>query len=78
MLSERIDACESLIFGYAGETFNLNSTRQLGVFLFETLRPAARQKDEEAAIPRMPRYWKSSATGILPCRPSWTTACSQS
>lgn len=37
MLSERIDACESLIFGYAGETFNLNSTRQLGVFLFETL-----------------------------------------
>lgn len=29
--------CESLIFGYAGETFNLNSTRQLGVFLFETL-----------------------------------------
>ena len=37
LLSERIDACESLIFGYAGETFNLNSTRQLGVFLFETL-----------------------------------------
>ncbi len=37
MLSERIDACENLIFGYAGETFNLNSTRQLGTFLFETL-----------------------------------------
>ena len=37
MLSERIDACESLIFAYAGGTFNLNSTRQLGVFLFETL-----------------------------------------
>ena len=37
MLSERIAACEALIFDAAGETFNINSTRQLGVLLFEKL-----------------------------------------
>ena len=36
MLSEH-RCLRGLIFAYAGETFNLNSTRQLGVFLFETL-----------------------------------------
>ncbi len=37
MLSERIAACETLIFGYAGEKFNINSTRQLGELLFDKL-----------------------------------------
>ena len=37
MLSQRIDACEKLIFGYAGEAFNINSTKQLGQLLFEKL-----------------------------------------
>ena len=37
MLSVRIDACESLIYGYAGEAFNINSTKQLGELLFEKL-----------------------------------------
>ncbi len=37
MLSQRISDCESLIFGYAGESFNINSTKQLGTLLFETL-----------------------------------------
>ena len=37
MLGERIDACETLIFGYAGEEFNINSTKQLGELLFEKL-----------------------------------------
>ena len=37
MLSERIADCESLIYGYAGGPFNINSTKQLGQVLFETL-----------------------------------------
>ena len=37
MLSQRIADCESLIFGFSGQTFNINSPKQLGELLFETL-----------------------------------------
>jgi len=37
MLSQRIQDCETLIFGYSGGPFNINSTKQLGELLFETL-----------------------------------------
>ena len=37
MLAERIDACEKLIYSYSDGPFNINSTKQLGVLLFETL-----------------------------------------
>ena len=37
MLSERIDACEKLIFDYAGCSININSPKQLGELLFEKL-----------------------------------------
>ena len=37
MLSERIDACEKLIYSYSDGPFNINSTKQLGVLLFEKL-----------------------------------------
>ncbi len=37
MLSQRISDCENLIYGYAGGSFNINSTKQLGTLLFETL-----------------------------------------
>ncbi len=37
MLSQRIADCENLIYGYAGGPFNINSTKQLGTLLFETL-----------------------------------------
>ena len=37
MLSQRIDECEKLIHSYAGGPFNINSPKQLGVLLFETL-----------------------------------------
>ena len=37
MLSQRITDCEKLIFSYSGEEFNINSTKQLGTLLFETL-----------------------------------------
>ena len=37
MLTERIDACEKLIFSYSENPFNINSTKQLGELLFEKL-----------------------------------------
>ena len=37
MLAQRIADCESLIFSYSGESFNINSTKQLGELLFEKL-----------------------------------------
>ena len=37
MLSEKISDLETLIFSYSGETFNINSTKQLGALLFEKL-----------------------------------------
>ena len=37
MLATRIAACEALIFSYAEEPFNINSTKQLGELLFEKL-----------------------------------------
>ena len=37
MLTERIDACESLIYSYSDGKFNINSTKQLGELLFEKL-----------------------------------------
>ena len=37
MLSERIDACEKLIYSYSEGVFNINSTKQLGELLFDKL-----------------------------------------
>jgi len=37
MLAQRIADCETLIYGCAGEQFNINSTKQLGQLLFEKL-----------------------------------------
>ena len=37
MLSQRIAACEQIIFSYSEEPFNINSTKQLGELLFEKL-----------------------------------------
>ncbi len=37
MLSQRIEDCEKLIYGYSEAPFNINSTKQLGELLFEKL-----------------------------------------
>ena len=44
MLSERISACEKLIYSYSDAPFNINSTRQLGELLFEKLGLPALKK----------------------------------
>ena len=42
--SSQIDVLTESIYGYAGESFNINSTKQLGVILFEKLGlPAAKK-----------------------------------
>ena len=37
MLTQRIDECEKLIYGYSEGVFNINSTKQLGELLFDKL-----------------------------------------
>ena len=44
MLSERIAACQDIIYGYAGGEFNINSPKQLGELLFEKLGLPAMKK----------------------------------
>ena len=73
MLSRRIADCESLIFSYSGEKFNINSTKQLGELLFEKLGlPPVKKtktgystnadvleklKDKHPIIPAIMDYW---------------------
>ena len=38
MLAQRIAACEEIIYSYSEESFNINSTKQLGELLFEKLQ----------------------------------------
>ena len=44
MLTQRVADCEALIYQYAGESFNLNSPKQLGELLFEKLGLPAMKK----------------------------------
>jgi len=44
MLTSEIDTLTSTIYGYAGETFNINSPKQLGVILFEKMGLPAGKK----------------------------------
>lgn len=44
MLSQRIDEIQSRIFEQAGEEFNINSPKQLGVILFEKLQIPSKKK----------------------------------
>ena len=50
MLSERVAACQELIFGYAGGEFNINSPKQLGELLFEKLGLPAMKKTKSLSL----------------------------
>ena len=44
MITERISVLENSIYSLAGEEFNINSTKQLGVILFEKLGLKSKKK----------------------------------
>ena len=59
-LGEQIVQLESEIYEMAGENFNINSPKQLGVILFEKLQmPHAKKTKQDIRLRRM--YWKAGS-----------------
>lgn len=73
-LAERIGELEAQIYEEAGEEFNINSPKQLGVILFEKLQLPGGKKRPRRVIPLPPMCSKSShrITNLLPI--FWSTA----
>ena len=69
-LQKTTDRVEQAIYDAAGETFNINSPKQLGYILFEKLQ-LPHGKRRRPAGPPTPMCWKRCVTPI----PSWTTYC---
>ncbi len=64
-LAGKIGELEKEIYEEAGETFNINSPKQLGVVLFENMKlPGGRRQRQ--VIPLLQMCWKS-CTGISGC-----------
>ena len=63
-LSVRIEELEKAVWQEVGYEFNLNSPKQLGVALFESLGPPCRKKPK-ADIPPVPKYWRIFAAYTL-------------
>lgn len=57
-LSEKLDEIEQKIHELAGEPFNINSPKQLGVILFEKLELPPVKKQKQAIQPQQ-MFWKS-------------------
>lgn len=72
MLGEKIAVLEQEIYADAGETFNINSPKQLGVILFEKWACQTERKPK-AAIPRRQIFWKSWHRSIRWFRKYWIT-----
>lgn len=72
MLGEKIAVLEQEIYADAGETFNINSPKQLGVILFEKMACQTERKPK-AAIPRRQIFWKSWHRSIRWFRKYWIT-----
>ena len=72
-MAAQIAALEILAVEQAGESFNLKSTKQLGVILFEKLGLPVIKKLKQV-IPRTYQFWSSCATSIRWCGLFWNTA----
>lgn len=71
-LSAKLAEYEKKIHESAGETFNINSPKQLGVILFEKLGLPAVKKQKQA-IRLQPMCWKNCATNTSLSKISCTT-----
>lgn len=74
MLSERIEDTQAAVYRYAGEEFNINSTKKLGEILFDRLGLPPVKKTK-AATPPMRRSSKSCGPGTPSFRACLTTGC---
>ena len=71
-LTEQIDSLEKRIYFLAGEQFNINSPKQMGVILFESWG-CLTAKRQNPAIPQAPRFCKSCRAGMRLSTRYWST-----
>lgn len=73
----RIQELEKEIYSQAGEEFNINSPKQLGVILFEKMGiPGGRKQRQD--IPQQPIFWRSLHLIIPLWKIFWNTVSSVS
>ena len=78
-LGKQIDGLTAEIHDHAGQEFNIDSPKQLGPILFETLEIKARvKKRRPASTPPAKKSSKKSKGNTPLCRPSCATANSKS
>ena len=57
-IARQLEDIEAKIYEFAGEKFNINSPKQLGVILFEKLSFQSLRKQKQA-IPLQLMYWRN-------------------
>ena len=77
-LKVRIQELEKTIWQEAGEEFNINSPKQLGVILFEKLQIASCQENKKQDIRLRRMYWKSWLRNFQSWIRFWNTVSLQS
>ena len=63
-LGERLTSLEQDIYERAGEEFNINSPKQLGVILFEKMHMPYGRRKPRRGIQLRRKYWKNSVLKI--------------
>ena len=72
-LKGRISELEQSIYEKAGESFNINSPKQLGVILFEKMTAAGWKKDKDRIFNRRRCSGKTGTGSIRLYRIFWNT-----